>query len=265
MNATTIADAGFLTIKGRDALKFLQGYTTNDLDTLGSDGGLGAMCNLKGRMLTSFRIAAIEDGFMLRMHRPLVPKTIDFLSRYIVFSKAAMCDVSDDYVAVGIDSDVRPSADAFGKTILSAIGLDNLFEAWLPAAASSKVSIGHDETEWAFAEIAAGIAWVHEATTEAFLPQMFGYAEIGGISFDKGCYLGQEIVARMEYRGELKRHLRHATTAGHASVGDEITDGGKGAGSVVASARRDNCTHLLAVLRDDAGALTVHGESVDLT
>jgi folate-binding protein YgfZ len=106
------------------------------------------------------------------------------------------------------------------------------YELWV----TSSLQANSDTSEWVAAELAEGVVWVDDKTTEEYIPQMFNLHGTGGISFTKGCYLGQEIVARMQYRGELKNrlHLGDADTAGALSVGTKIVNlEGKNAGAVV--------------------------------
>ena len=94
-----LTDKGFLRIAGPEAVKFLQGYTTCDLTLLEQNATrMGAICNLQGRMVTSFRVLKTGNDLILRMQRPLVKSTLDFLQKYIVFSKADLHDISEDYI-----------------------------------------------------------------------------------------------------------------------------------------------------------------------
>ncbi len=196
---------GFLKITGKDAISFMQGYTTCDLDALTeSSVQLGAICNLQGRMLTSFLVIKQETDLIMRMDRALVSPTIDFLSKYIVFSKAELHDISDSYHCFG-SADVSPvEQEVTREENAFKIHLGNREELWQPGDIEDAEEPGN---RWLDLEIEKGVVWVTEGNTEKFLPQMFAYHLLGGIDFSKGCYLGQEIVARMQYRGELKRRL----------------------------------------------------------
>ncbi|MBL6689205.1 MAG: folate-binding protein YgfZ [Pseudomonadales bacterium] len=212
---------GFLKVIGKDAISFMQGYTTCDLNALtGSSVQLGAICNLQGRMLTSFLVIREGNDLILRMHRSLVEGTMQFLNKYIVFSKAELQDISDELHCFGSTdvSDSGAEVDRDGDSIC--INLANRSEIWQPADIKNAVQA---DVEWQDLEIAAGIAWVNDSTSEQFLPQMFAYHLLGGINFNKGCYLGQEIVARMQYRGELKRRLHR--TSRTVSEGDVVASG----------------------------------------
>lgn len=216
-NVIPLPDFGFLSITGRDALKFLQGYTTCDLEHLASDGsGLGATCNIQGRMLSNYRIVAIEQGFLLRMHRSLIAPTLSFLKKYIVFSKATLKDESAEYHCMGslgeLNQDLKLQTNHCITLQVGAAG--PRYEHWCRSPSTlDDILLPDFETnealfdQWRTAELNDGYVWLEEATSEEFIPQMLNLQHFGGISFTKGCYLGQEIVARMQYRGVLKRRL----------------------------------------------------------
>ncbi len=238
-NLFRLSKFGFLAVTGRDAHKFMQGYTTCDVNKLGADKHLGAICNLQGKTLTNFRIADIPDGLLLRMHRDRIASTMEFLSKYIVFSRASLTDVSGEWHCYGLIGEA-PAADR-GDVHL---GLSNdRTEIWsmtpLPDASE-------DTLAWDQRDCLAGTAWICVATAEQFLPQMIGLSAGRGIDFDKGCYLGQEIVARAQYRGALKRHLYRGTVSNAPPPGSVVMDtDGKSIGTVVAAAG----TEMLAVVR----------------
>ena len=253
-NLTKLDTFGFFTVTGRDAQKFLQGYTTCDLEDL-DEGHVqtGAVCNIKGRMLCNFLICREPDGFLLRLRRSLIEPTIAFLSKYIVFSKAVLEDRSQTLNCYGLSE----AADDFPQ-VLHAISSQNSgrliktsaaprFELWSPdeLSADEKGPSG-DLVAWEQAELAEGIIWVDETSSEEYIPQTFNLHTLGGISFSKGCYLGQEIVARMQYRGELKNRLHLGTCDAGVAIGARVINPeGKSAGTIIARAG----TSFAAVLR----------------
>ena len=228
-----LTDKGFLKIAGPEAVKFLQGYTTCDLTLLEENAtGMGAICNLQGRMVTSFQVLRTGNDLILRMQQPLVKSTFDFLQKYIVFSRAKLHDISEDYACYGsLDQPEVTIEDGF------TIRLGNRTEIWTTARPEATADIG----PWQDAELSAGIAWVTRSTREEHLPQMFNYHNQGGIDFEKGCYLGQEIVARAHYRGELKRRLHRLGSEKERPVGSSLD-----IGTIVATAP----SGLLAVLKN---------------
>ena len=244
---------GFLSVTGRDACKFMQGYTTCDLDKLtDQDFQMGAICNLQGRMVTSFLVCKTEDGLLLRMDRALVDTTITFLSKYIVFSKASLEDVSDTFHCYGL---MNTEAET-GNVSISDQGYqlqitETRAEGWLKQTPASGEEVEPDT--WQLAEVSDARAWVNQATTEQFLPQMFNYDQTGAIDFEKGCYLGQEIVARMQYRGELKRRLHILRSETEVAAGDPVaTSTGSNLGTIVTTVATSNGALSLAVLNEKA-------------
>ena len=267
---------GYLKVSGRDAAKFLQGYVTCDMEELAhGEWRLGAICNLQGRMVTSFRIANRDGEYLLNMARELVPVTLAFLGKYIPFFKARMDDVCAGHAGYGIAGPdagtalaplfaALPAERAFvpgaeGSLLLRSAESPEAFELWLPAAQEEAMRqtlaatlAAAPASRWTAREIAEGLGWVTAATSEEFVPQMMNLEQVGGISFTKGCYLGQEIVARMQYRGQLKRRMVRGGIADSATAkpGDAVLDeAGKRIGVVVAAAARDGGCELLAVVQ----------------
>jgi len=283
-----LPEYGFLSISGKDATKFFQGYTTCELNDLNStQSAIGATCNLKGRMLASYRIISIDDGLLMRMDRCLVEPMIEFLKKYIVFSKASLHDLSDSYRCYGQITDASdstgstntiiscpPEKDHWLQTMLgpvicvesensdtkSAPATDTKTqrcELWLDGSSAPEQSLPVSDSDadlWHQAEIAQGLAWVTTETSEEFIPQMFDYDKVGAISFEKGCYLGQEIVARMQSRGAVKRRLHTGSATSKQATGTTLLDAkGRNTGMIVAS----SSTNFLAVVQvhatDQAG------------
>lgn len=222
---------GFLQVSGPDSAKFLQGQTTCDLNAIDSaHSGLGAYCTAKGKMVSSFRIASPQlDTMLLRMRRGLVAETLAVLNKYIVFSKAEQIDASDTLLALGLHGPLAAGAilSCFGQLPAGinqscenngniAIQLDDSgqsFECWIQheqlselwPRLSNELSL-RGSADWELLTIRSGIAEVTEQTSGLFFPHMLNYQLIDAVSFTKGCYTGQEVVARMEYKGKLKRH-----------------------------------------------------------
>ncbi len=272
MNALCHLDHyGFLAVTGKDAVKFLQGYTTCDLDRLTDNTSMiGAICNLQGRMLTSFRAVRIENGILLRMDRPLVAVTITFLSKYIVFSKATLADMSEDWRCFGVfTSTSTAEMNVTRDTDSIVICLEGRKEIYasdqFPAPAVPEGMV-LEKNDWLKADVDQGIAWVTENSSAEFLPQMFDYHLHGAIHFDKGCYLGQEIVARAQYRGSLKKRLHRLSSGKFRDIGTKV-----GGGMVVGTAgdregdENGHDHHLLAVVTSDGNVIpgnAIEGVSV---
>jgi folate-binding protein YgfZ len=248
---------GFLKVSGVDAVKFLQGYTTCDLAVLTDDAAqLGAVCNIQGRMIASFIVIRQGQDLVLRMHKSLISKTIAFLTKYIVFSKAELADISENLHCYGSPNTESTAGESPYpmKTDNGAITIElgNRQEQWAE----------HDQTpgskgmieQWTDAELDAGVAWVDEKSCEAYLPQTLNYHQLGGISFTKGCYLGQEIVARMQYRGALKKRLHQIESR---AQGRDLT-----AGTIVVAGSRA-CLAVLSNPTADPIAVVWSDKTVD--
>lgn len=252
-----LSQFGFLRVSGRDAVKFLQGYTTCDLEKLDEASvQMGAICNIQGRMLSSFLVIKDGQDLLLRLSASLIPATIDFLSKYIVFSKAQLSNMSDSLACYGLldepASDISVQRHSDGLTLQ----LGERTECWFTKPAMPEGNVTDDTAAWRQAEISAGIVWVDEHSTEAFLPQMFSYHTLDAIDFTKGCYLGQEIVARMQYRGELKRQLHRLPVVISREGGEDI--------DVVAIGSQST----LAVLKNASGepvTIEINGQQLTAT
>ena len=273
---TLLDHEGLLAVRGVDAAKFLQGQVTCNLNYLNDNqSSLGARCTPKGRMLSSFRIVPVEDGYLLAMAHELVESQQADLQKYAVFSKSRLSDESTDWVRFGL---------AGGDAALGALGLqlgmasdsitrtgkwlavrlsDGRAELWAPAedAQQLQAQLAARLTQaplndWLLAQVRAGVGQVFGATREQFIPQMINLQALGGVSFKKGCYTGQEIVARMQYLGKLKRRLKRLrlVAAELPAVGVELFSPvhGSSVGEVVLAAKADDAVELLAVLQEDA-------------
>lgn len=271
-----LSHEGVLAVRGPDASKFLQGQLTCNLSYLSdSQSSLGARCNQKGRMQSSFRILLEGDGCLLAMASELLEPQLADLKKYAVFSKAKLTDESANWVRFGLghaDSSLSglglelPQEDG---AVVRADGLiavrasNNRVELWVPAERAE--SLGQqlaaqlpqgELNQWLLGQIRAGLGQVMAQTRELFIPQMLNLQAVGGVSFKKGCYTGQEIVARMQYLGKLKRRLyRLALPAGELPVpGTPLFSPthNSSIGEVVLAAQAPDQVELLAVLQAEA-------------
>lgn len=271
-----LSHEGILAVRGPDASKFLQGQVTCNLNYLSdSHSSLGARCTPKGRMQSSFRIVSVADGYLLAMASELLEAQLADLKKYAVFSKSKLGDESPDWLRIGLSR---------GDDVLHSLGLplaaeadsvvhhnellalrlsDGRAELWVPASQAAAVQTQLDSqlpqaplNDWLLAQVRAGVGQVMGSTRELFIPQMINLQALGGVSFKKGCYTGQEIVARMQYLGKLKRRLYRLTLAD-----PQIPEPGtplfspvhnSSVGEVVLAACSAEAVELLAVLQDDA-------------
>ena len=179
-----------LTLAGPDAAKFLQGYLTCDADTLAEGVGTPmAYCNIKGRVLANGWARGRPDRVGLIVHATVAEALSEHLSKYLVFARSKL----GSPVPCAL---LPPTREGAG------IELRPLGWRLLPA---SETDAPADLDRLC---IDAGFAVVSAPVSQRFLPQMLGLTDIGAVHFDKGCYLGQEVVARAQYRGEVKRRIR---------------------------------------------------------
>lgn len=222
---------GLLTVSGADAETFLQGQLSNDVDRISDTRSqLTAYCSPKGRMLALFRLFKRNGDCYLLTQRERLTPVISRLQMFVLMSKAVLKDAGEDLIGIGVSGPnaVMLLTDALGKvpeavddvcesdelSILRVPGEYPRFmiygavsparKLWQKLAVSA-APVGSDI--WRLLDIRAGIPSVYNATADAFVPQMTNLQLLGGISFDKGCYVGQEIVARTKYLGRLKRRM----------------------------------------------------------
>jgi tRNA-modifying protein YgfZ len=271
---------GFLSVNGPDAAKFLQGQITCDIYELkNSITRIGAQCNIKGRMLLCFRAMQINnEQIILRMHRDLIATAMSSFGKYIVFSKAKLADMNEDYRCVGIaghkasqilrnilniNLNIDDGWQLVGKSIVIRLN-ENRYECWLAASEAEliwqKLALDCEIAEqsfWTLLDIQAGLGDITPNTVEIFTPQAINLQLVNGINFRKGCYTGQEIVARLHYRGNLKRHMYRFEFAVNGNdiplPGSELLNHqGKAVGEVVLAATKTTASgELLASVIDD--------------
>jgi len=272
----TLSHEGILAVRGPDANKFLQGQITCNLNYLSdSQCSLGARCTPKGRMQSSFRILSVNDGYLLAMASELLAAQLSDLQKYAVFSKSKLTDESAEWLRLGLSGgdealrglglELPESADSIVRhnELLALRLADGRAELWVPAgqaeAVSAQLATLMPEAplnDWLLAQVRAGIGQVMGSTRELFIPQMINLQALGGVSFKKGCYTGQEIVARMQYLGKLKRRL-YRLTAPDPSLPEPGTalfspTHSSSVGEVVLAAHSATGIELLAVLQADA-------------
>lgn len=243
---------GTLRFAGNDVTGFLQGYLTTDTADLGGDPQFTAMCNLKGRVICT-GYAWLDDGAVtLVLHRSLCPAVLEFLRPYLAFSKTTASEAPARVFGV---LHAQPPSRQLDS--LPGGRLDDgrsLFACEQPEGTREGLR-ELDPAQWDELLIERREVWLQAATSGRFLPQMLGLDERGAVSFSKGCYLGQEVVARAQHRGEVKRRLAALDWSGSAPApGTSVRADGREVGVVVAAAGRTTAGQALAVLvRDRPG------------
>ncbi|MDW5444391.1 folate-binding protein [Polaromonas sp. SM01] len=236
-----LSHLGVIRVAGEEAAKFLQGQLTQDVVLLGlSEARLAAFCNAKGRMQASFIVfKRSHEEILLVCSRDILPATLKRLSMFVLRAKAKLSDATADYALFGltgnaIESIAGGAHPPWVKADFDAASLVFLYPGagqpralWCapsgtPAPAEPALALDH----WHWLGVQAGIAMITQPIFEAFVPQMLNYESVGGVSFKKGCYPGQEIVARSQFRGTLKRRAYLARTQGQPTVGQEVFHAG---------------------------------------
>lgn len=273
----------FIQVSGDDAEIFLQGQFTNDIRQVSPEHHqMGGYCTPKGRMLANFRIFSHNGSYVLQLPEDTSEALLKRLSMFILRSQVTLEDASDQLVVIGLAGECSrelltskfallpqapgDSIQQDGVTILNISGPTPRFEIIGQAEAmeslwtelATKANPANPEL-WSLLDIRAGIPTIYSGTVESFVPQMTNMQLIDGVSFDKGCYVGQEVVARMKYLGSLKRrmYLAKIDSPTQPQPGDNLvpntaTESGQEAGTVVMSAPSPQGGYeLLAVIENN--------------
>lgn len=248
--AVAADDLVAIEFSGPDAVSFLQGYLTCDTTALNDAEPQGAaLCSLKGRVVTFGWCLSSADGVVYLVHRSLEDVLTGFMKPYLAFSKTRLGRVARDHLIV-IGANASRAGNIAPGVLVSLVSSEDqlraIREAW---GSGSRRYVDQ-------ALVDAGVPWLTVDTTGEFLPQMLNLPALGAVSFDKGCYLGQEVVARAQHRGQVKRHLQALCIRGGAELpasGLPVSDPeGRTVGTVIQSAAGFASTppRCLAVLQD---------------
>lgn len=269
---------GFLRIRGADSTRFLQGQLTSDVNTLSAgQHQLSCACTPKGRMYSAFRLFQTESDYYFAMHAGLLESTKATLGKYAVFFKAELT-IDEQMVALGLSGDnigtlLEPlfgtlpengqAASVTGSCwLLNVPGLCERYQLWLPAdqldnwwGQLSNLMTPVSSEHWRLLDIEAVQPELIPEIAEQYIPQHLNQPSLKAVSFRKGCYTGQEIVARMQNLGQLKSRTYRLTSSESvvATVNARLCNGeGKNIGEVIAAVTTDQTTELLAVIRVEA-------------
>jgi tRNA-modifying protein YgfZ len=255
-------ELGVIAVDGADAIAFLQSQLTSDVARLRHDQlALAGYCTAKGRLLATFHQWRHDDAILLRLPREILPAVVKRLSMFVLRSKARLTDASAQWtthalIGAGLNESARqhgvalpaaawtavhveglridrvPDADGLERYLLTAPA-GSALPAWSAAFARSAAAL------WWWSEIAAAVPTVFAATQEKFVPQMINFEVVGGVDFHKGCYPGQEVVARSQYLGKLKRRMQRGhVPAPEVSLAADVhhADASQAVGTVVMAA-----------------------------
>jgi folate-binding protein YgfZ len=273
-----------LHITGPDTQTFLQGQTTCDVRLVNENqAAIGAYCTPQGRVVCDFVLAQLgEEHFGLRMRREIREHAAQVLGKFIVFSKAELDAGRDDWLVVAAWGDgVKEALESVfgshpggqwgtlcepGYTLVQTDQESRQFEIYIAAdheklAELQHISTWEDESLWQREQALAGIARIEAATIDTLVPQVLNYDLTGHISFTKGCYTGQEVIARLHYLGKSKRRTYLAHLPEAVQAGDPIFKAGnkQSVGNVINCVAGEENLALVAATEDASkGSLNLH-------
>ena len=234
LNGNIISDLSqfaVIEVSGDDAQSFLGGQLTSDVKKMDrGQSHLTAWCSAQGRVLAIFRIVRRPEAFWLQLPLELKDAVIKRLKMYVLRAKVKIADRSDNLAQVGLSGNAVPDFLARQLTTLPAevnhaVHADDYSMARIGGVMPRFVIIGQTEpliklwtqaegilqpvgaAAWTLADIESAQPWIVESTREQFLPQVLNLDALGGVSFNKGCYPGQEVIARLKFRGQVKQRL----------------------------------------------------------
>ena len=285
---------GLILVNGEDAGEFLQNQLSNDIELIDeSRFQMSSYSTPKGRMLGVFRVIRISNGYILVTARSMVAALLERLYHYVVQARVTLADASDHFARFALqtnidsvsahpllageagavlqnDSAVSLQLSPLGEQrryLVLCLSADEAIALWQEFAEHLQAA---DFSAWRLSEIKSGIPSIYPNTVEEFVLQMANLNALDGVSFKKGCYPGQEIVARMQYLGKLKRrmYLAELDTDTLPLPGDDLVATGKqyadGSGKVVDAEfdpdGRCHCLYIAQIARADGGQLTLLGQ-----
>lgn len=266
-----LTDSALIRATGEDAVAFLHNLLTNDVSGLAADAvRYAGFCTPKGRLVATFAIWHEGPDLWLQLAADIQPAIQKKLSMYILRSKAKLetgnrlllglagNNATAALTALGAaaPAPMQTASFAGGQVIgvesqrfVIALNPDIAADAWQKLTATAKPA---GLNAWRALDIAAGLPHVVAATQEMFIPQMINYEAVGGVSFKKGCYPGQEIVARTQYLGKIKRRMYRAAVPAAAAPGMDLyapETGEQSCGNVVTASATDGGSECLVVLQ----------------
>lgn len=253
--ACALPEWGVVQAQGEEAADFLHKQLSNDVLLLPiGQARLAAFCNAKGRMQASMvTIKTAADTVLLVLPRDLLAQTLRRLSMFVLRAKVKLTDASAQWQLHGLIGSAAPGAAPWTTAVQGAAHTVALYPASLGEAqvprALRLAPMGEPGPDapalpsglWAWAEVLSAVPLLTQPLFEAFVPQMLNYESVGGVNFKKGCYPGQEVVARSQFRGTLKRRMARVYSPVALSAGQEVftlADAEQACGTVVQAAAR---------------------------
>ena len=279
-----LSQFGLLTVSGVDARGFLHAQLSNDIEHMDAGTARRAgYCSAKGRMLASFLVVPRPDGFLLQVSHDIAAAIAKRLTMYVLRSKVKVADAGDAWAQFGVwgrdaaallrSSGLEAPAEPMGVTgtqVRSVVALgDGRFLIFGPPDTATLLAASFAQVApegWTLEDVRAGLPQITLATQDQFVPQMANFELVGGVDFKKGCYPGQEIVARSQYLGKLKRRMYRGSIDAPVSepaAGQDLFGGEPQAiGTIVSAAPRpEGGYEFLAVMQSSAAE---HGDPIRL-
>lgn len=227
--AARLADWGLIRATGADAASFLQGQLTADVTGLAvGQATLAGYCSPKGRLLASFVVwRSAPEEFLLACSADLLPATLKRLSMFVLRAKCKLSDAGAESALWGVlggaDEAAAWSARSAGAEHSVRLPDVDGQARWLVARPADAAALPPlDPAIWQQLEVRSGIVRIVAATADQFVPQMVNFEVVGGVNFKKGCYPGQEVVARSQYRGTIKRRAVLLASPTEMAAGQEV-------------------------------------------
>ena len=282
-----ITDFAILQVTGNDRYEFLQNQLTGDLNKSEVKAEFSSWCNLKGRVIANFLTLNTTESYLLVLKKDMADYVLKKLKMYILRSDVKINDITEEMLLVGLANfEVDPGSplvstggpredgDVFDLRVRGDYGDRPCYLIKLPDFSNRFLAITHvTETEnllhhiyecrntivnfkiWNKLDILAGFAWIDFKNKEKFLPQMLNLDKFGAVSFSKGCYVGQEVIARLHYRGKVKKTLQLIKTENNYKLkaGEYLyqDDSSKKIGEILNVDNISNVSHGLAVIESD--------------
>lgn len=262
IESIALDDLGALRLRGSDAQRFLQGQVSSDVERLAAARTmLAGYHNPQGRTIALLRLILIApDEVLAILPRELAAVVCTRLSKFILRAKVKVDDVSADLHIQGLIA--TDDAEPLPESAATCVRIADAPARWLSiSAAAGKTASSGDREKWRSFDVAGGVPQVYAATSEEFVAQMLNLDALGAIDFDKGCYTGQEVIARAHYRGRVKRRMQRFVTYAAldcAPATSGLFTDGRAFKIVEAVKRSDGACEFLAVCalsaRDEAQA-----------
>lgn len=263
--ASRVSRLGVIHVTGTDATSFLRAQLTKDITRLEpGEHALAAWCDAKGQTQLILRMATAIEGYYLLLPHDVIAAALKRLRLYVLRADVKLNDISDSYNVSGLlgTEEAPDTGAAVWRDDQLWLGLPGSVEhqkraliihrAELPPPSGA---IPTDADQWQLSEINAGIPRITTAIQGQYQPQMLNLHWLSAIDFDKGCYPGQEVIARLQFRGNLpRRTYRLGWNGGKVNTNDSILDSNNNKlGTIIQASNEYECGHALAILKISAG------------